>query len=480
MPLLNADHGNPKWINAGLHRAKDPGAGARTVYGDRTFMARRDIKAGEELFVSYGEEWFKHRYEYLGAVPLTDDLNLATQLFRSHRKLIKKHPTRSVVIEQVWNDFVATQKMYPESRVLGSFNHSDPEEPRQLRSGKSLTQIRIEQSFRDEEWLNENGVCGDHIEVGESTLDQAGLGAFASRDLPKGTVVTTMPMVHIPYRDVFNMYRLELAEDGGYVRRVEEGVKGFQLIVNYCLGHRDSTLLLCPYGPQAPYINHNQTRANVKLAWGNPKRGNHHPHFLEGPIDNLRYAYSAKIAMDVIATHDIKQGEEVLLDYGPEWESAWKAHVESWKPIEGSEFYIDAYTLNKDNSRPLRTAYELLERPLPGVELRCNSAYASKRWKRFYPGQMDDFHDSGKSYQCDILHVQKDGHGNYLYTAVMWSPDPSGGEPKLKGKLNKVPRQAFGYYNLHWTTDQFLPNAFRHDIRIPDDLFPKAWKNLRS
>jgi hypothetical protein len=261
---------------------------------------------------------------------------------------------------------------------------------------------------------------------------------------------------------------------------VEEGVVSYQLVINYCLGHRDSTLLLCPYGPQAPYINHNQTRANVKLVWGDPKRGNHHPHFLEGPVDALQQAYSAKLAMDVVATRDIEQGEELLMDYGPEWEAAWKAHVESWQPTEGSEFYADAHALNKNHSRQLHTAFELLGRPLPGVGLRCNSAYESKRWKRYYPDKMDNFHDTGTIYECDVLRVQKDGRGNSLYTAVMWNADPSGGEPQFKGTLSKVPRQAFHYYNHHWATDQYLPNAFRHDIRIPDDLFPEAWKNRRS
>lgn len=480
LPLLNVDNHNPKWLDAGLHRSRDAGAGARTHYGDRQFTAKRDIAAGEELFVSYGEEWFKSRYEYLGPVPLTDDLVRATDLFRSHERLLRSLPGQSRAVEKAWEVFVANQALYPESRVFGAFNFSDPDEMLQLRSGKSLTEIRTAQGTRDDDWFHANGVCGDHIEVGQSTLEQAGLGGFASRDLPKGTVITTMPMVHIPDRNVFNMYRLEKGEDGTDVARTDEGVVGYQLILNYCFGHRDSTLLLCPYGPQAPYVNHNKTLANVKLAWGDPKRGNHHPEYLENPVEHLYSVYSAKIALDLVATRDIKKGEELFLDYGTEWEKAWSAHVENWRPVEGAEGYVDALKLNQNETLPFRTIYELLEDPLPDLELHCDSAYKSKRWKNFYPERIDEFHDKGEFYKCDVLQVKTDGHGNQLYTAVMWTSPPDGGKPEYKGKLKKVPRRAVRYRNRPWTSDPFLPNAFRHDIRIPDHLFPEKWKNIRT
>lgn len=44
--------------------------------------------------------------------------------------------------------------------------------------------------------------------------------------------------------------------------------------------------------------------------------------------------------------------------------------------------------------------------------------------------------------------------------------------------VTNVPRRGLRFEDLSYTTDQFLPNAFRHDIRIPDEIFPEAWKNL--
>eukprot|EP00980_Cylindrotheca_fusiformis_P008202 scaffold1736_cov127-Cylindrotheca_fusiformis.AAC.16 len=41
-----------------VHRSKDPEAGAFTYYHSRNSFADRHIKAGEELFVSYGDKWY--------------------------------------------------------------------------------------------------------------------------------------------------------------------------------------------------------------------------------------------------------------------------------------------------------------------------------------------------------------------------------------------------------------------------------------
>ena len=59
LPLVNVEELHPIRDFAGLHRSKDPGGGAFTPYFDRKSEADRDIRAGEEFFVSYGEAWFQ-------------------------------------------------------------------------------------------------------------------------------------------------------------------------------------------------------------------------------------------------------------------------------------------------------------------------------------------------------------------------------------------------------------------------------------
>jgi len=52
LPILNTEEFNPELKFDGLTRAKDPGAGASTQHHARMSVAKRDIVAGEEFFVS--------------------------------------------------------------------------------------------------------------------------------------------------------------------------------------------------------------------------------------------------------------------------------------------------------------------------------------------------------------------------------------------------------------------------------------------
>jgi len=49
--------------------------------------------------------------------------------------------------------------------------------------------------------------------------------------------------------------------------------------------------------------------------------------------------------MEVIATRDIQPHEEVLMDYGAEWEEAWDEHVMNFQP---PPMNVDAYTPLKE------------------------------------------------------------------------------------------------------------------------------------
>jgi hypothetical protein len=51
LPLQNVEEEYPVWDNAGLHRSRDPGAGAVSQYRNRVSYATRDIEAGEEVRV---------------------------------------------------------------------------------------------------------------------------------------------------------------------------------------------------------------------------------------------------------------------------------------------------------------------------------------------------------------------------------------------------------------------------------------------
>ncbi|KAL3916726.1 MAG: hypothetical protein SGILL_005047 [Bacillariaceae sp.] len=69
----------------------------------------------------------------------------------------------------------------------------------------------------------------------------------------------------------------------------------------------------------------------------------------------------------------------------------------------------------------------------------------------------------------DEAHPEDDG---WLYTIVFY--DQGEEEHRL---LEDLPRRAFTFWDPPHSSDHFLANVFRHDIRIPDDLIPKEWRN---
>lgn len=260
LALLNIQEKYPSFQNsAGLHRAQDAGAGAFSEYGGRATVASKPLAAGDELFVEYGYFYFRNRPWY-GPVPLHNDLKRASKFFQKYLQLkqhLKERENEAIVnvnavVEEAWDIFVRNNTAF--SRILGAFYHHDRNELKVLEEqyDGNLEALRLDQSRRPVEWLRQHGGCGDHLTYGDSTIAQAGRGAFARRFLPKGTLVAPMPLIHVPRREILDtwpvhvVYDEVLDQDRYIVDR--KGKKSAQLLLNYCFGHKESTMLLCPYG----------------------------------------------------------------------------------------------------------------------------------------------------------------------------------------------------------------------------------------
>jgi SET domain len=170
------------------------------------------------------------------------------------------------------------------------------------------------QHKRDVEWLKANGYCQDHIKPGRSTLKQAGRGAFASRDLPVGTIVGFSALIHIGIhgRDIFTV----TVPNPDRSRR-----RQYDLIINYSFGHANSTIILTPYGGMINFINHASERTeqkpNVRLRWPNKELISHKPYYLHRTPLELKYTgEKIGLAFEYVALRDIKKDEEIFIDYG--------------------------------------------------------------------------------------------------------------------------------------------------------------------
>ena len=85
----------------------------------------------------------------------------------------------------------------------------------------------------------------------------------------------------------------------------------------------------------------------------------------------------------------------------------------------------------------------------------------------------DEMMDDYEYLPCDILRRREGENPDEYFYAV--SLDLGDDDHVV---LEHFPRRAFKFEDRSNTSDVFNSNFFRHDIRIPDDLFPDTWKNI--
>ena len=322
----------------------NPAAGAFTPYHSApTVVSVDQVEPGQELFAAYGDEWIP----WIPGVAVTKQENFAKadELMQQFEEWIEQHeapnsPTKGELsqelLEGMWRFMVDFPQSSPSLSVLPKeWNHDNLQKAAKKEKRRELEQEQIKSPSSEHwekrgkvsiEFLQQEGKCQDHIRPGISTIPNAGRGAFATRDLPKGTVVGYAPLVHVAIRgeDIFTV-----DYDGVQHGSKDVTKKNFSrpdLVMNYSFGHRNSTLLLTPYGAMVNYINHKSANdgdgPNVRLQWPNRELVAHKPEWLEKDILFLRDTIDKiGLSFDYVATRDIKQGEELYLNYGEEWVS---------------------------------------------------------------------------------------------------------------------------------------------------------------
>ena len=383
--------------------------------------------------------------------------------------------TSEDVLKDLWETFVWDSPFEDTSRQFFALPKDWNETFQVLQS--DLMTHRKEQSTRSLEWLAEHGICGDNMKEGLSEIPQAGRGAFATRPLKKDSIVAPLPLLHVAYRKRFDMYKRESDITG---IKNKTNIVGQQLLLNYCFGHRESTLLLCPYGLLTALINHGN-EPNVKLRWSDPSRSAHEPEWLNKTVTDLVTQKFAVLTMEFVALRDIEKGEEIVVDYGEEWVEAWKKHVETWKPVEGADSYVSAVDLNADPDSILKTEFEQMVDPYPAnVGIKFDLAFTKKKkwYKHLEKGTLRKYKvdAEGDLVKCDIVRSSPGEDGRTFYTVVYTDVEEADTTKKNK-KVEGVPREAFIFKDRAYTGDFHQSNVFRHDMRIPDEIFPASWKN---
>jgi len=352
------------------------------------------------------------------------------------------------------------------------------------------------------EFLQKEGSCQDHIRPDISTVPHAGRGGFASRDLPKGTIVGYSPLVPIALRgeqitqvtyngeskhglDRFEFRGMDASEDKHYEEYVEEAMEHDNrytkpdLVINYTFGHRKSTLLLTPYGGMVNYINHKSAKdgdgPNVKVEWPKREMIAHKPDWISKPFDEILHTTDKiGLSFNYVALRDIKEGEEIFLDYGDEWDAAWKEHVANWVPPEDAEGYVHS---TKFETKYLRTLEELAEEEYPwNLHTLCTEMYAKRDGINTYVESYTKEEDEGTLTEllpCVIVGRVEEGD-EYKYTVEIHEAEDQ------VVTVTGYPRNEHGVelYDKAYSPMWHMKEAFRHKLFVPDDVFPENWMNL--
>jgi hypothetical protein len=492
--LINTHKSYPAYDTAQLHRSHDPGAGAFTPYHNGTTYAARHIPAGGELFKFYGNDWFTSRpHLFDGNFPLRGDFEQAEDLLRNMTAMhlsavIQKDLYEAIVVGQFKNAFT--------SRILGALPLTV--EDAVIGAAQDLAVLHQPAAIRSIEWLQHHGRCIDNIAPAYSSIRQAGHGAVATRALQKGQRITTSPLHHLPLHTFVEMYNFEWTRNlkGKPIRRaVSES--GQQILINYCFGHHESSLLLCPYGNGVNYINHqSHSRANVAIRWATGNFSMHNTQVLRGLVDDLMWNYQPQLALDYVALRDIAPGEELFLDYGDRFAEAWQRHVAQYRlrpSTPDAEPYLDGFSMNIRNaSDPVRTEQEQKSHPYPDhIQVRAHHLLQQRRetisesengrftWGITHYGLpariLERFvNGNGRARQHSYYTVQI-GIVGQAAASDMRTRDREANVTWVRRE--NVPRSALSFFDKPGRTDMHLPNAFRHVIGIPDDIFPEQWKN---
>lgn len=329
---------------------------------------------------------------------------------------------------------------------------------------RGFNQASYEPKQGDLQSLHENGYCLDNLRPGDSTIEHTGGGAFATRDLEEESIIAPVPVLVIT---ASALTQIKQRENGEIL--VQQ-----QLLRNYCFGHPNSSYFLHPYAPMVNLINHDKT-PNVKLQWAQQSL----PLFSK-PVFMMQDS-STQLLLELVALRPILKGEEIVLDYGPEWVDAWEEHKQKWKP--SIDDYQDAEQLN-DSYPILQTESELRTAPYPSnVFTSCfyrfnSAAYVPvAEWK-----STRGLLQSSNLRPCLVMERVSRSKYDVSYTVRIFNhPGLAQSQRIPKGRshvVRHVPRDAIVFSNKLYTTDQHLETAFRKEISL-GDIFPTEWMDLK-
>ena len=395
-------------------------------------------------------------------------------------------------------DGVALQKRYDE-RIINSdwikekprLNAALPDNvsdlPAVIRMGTAA--FSMKDNKRTVEWIEENGSCVDVIAAGISTIPQAGIGAYAKRTVQKDSIVISTPVITLTLNQL-KLRKAALGVDGQ--EYIVHG--GFQMLLNYCYGHHESTLVFLPSAPSVNFINHGgKDKANAEIRWSSSPH--HQADWLNLSFEEITAKMKSGLFFDIVATKDIKRGDEVLLDYGNDWVDNWDYHIEhsdSNNLITEMLGVATSADYNQDKDSVVKTVVEQETHPYPEhIETICSfdppESCKSLSDENSLNGvncivQSNYTVPATKFHHCEIISREGDENGTNWYTAnvTVAKNSPEKIQVTEYYLVKYLHRYAIRFVDRPYSKDQYKEGVFRYPIGMGDGMMPEQWLNLRQ
>jgi hypothetical protein len=212
-----------------------------------------------------------------------------------------------------------------------------------------------------------------------------------------------------------------------------------------------------------------------------------HPEWKTSPVDTWGNMFHNGLSFDFVSLQDITEGEEIFIDYGPEWEAAWQEHVAKYDPPQKD--YIPAFELNERKDLKIRTNSEGPSYENDGLRLFCRHEVLVEAGYSQFGEHPDAYDDQGESKLYHCRATERFDDQTYGVEILSRDQDKNGDEEEeeeedddeSKAVYNLVPsrlsRDVFFFKDDHYKRDHCQPWSFRHAMMISDDTFPAAWKN---
>ena len=479
-----------------------PARSAITPYYNMTMRATQRIRAGMELFANFGDVWDGNktedvygdkltRWNYMDADKVLDKILAFMKKHESAMSREKKEQVLDFLLEKV---LVAAGGK--QAKVVRSLIPAHPGKLQAVKDMGGTFNYRNPDLVKTQYWLERHAVCVDTLKAGTSTIPEAGRGAFTKRSFAPNEVIAPVPLLQIASDRVLDMF--EIIERGNEFVSNRLRYRGKQIVTNYAFGHPESTALFVPVSPTVTLINHGTPdKVNAQLRWSvNKHWGNAHD-MLERPINELPDFANLGLVMEAVALRDIKDGEEIFIDYGSLWQAAWDEYIRDYNSVmSGNGWPLKAVDVRAEfRDKPYRTLEELDEDPYPlGVDTAC--FILAGEMTDGEPGRTED----GIEISIWEGPIEEELTGVSMYSCDIWSragPFENGDDGSNNGAFNpynytvmahnekgtikvvNVPHFAVLLVDDPYTSDIHMPGAFRHYIGIPDRMFPQAWRDRR-